>query len=633
MMKILFLAAISTAPFYYAQTYAVSAIPEHLKKNANVVIRKEDQVIEINKIDDIQYKKTSVITVLNNDGVSYSIPRIGYSKGGNISGIKVIIYDEKGVKVKTYSKSDFVDIAANPQGSFYSDNRMLILPYNYSQFPYTLEFTYELKDETTVFIPDFIPFYTYNISLQESKLNVINKSNINLRSKVYDSQFSYGQVEVKTDKIASSYFFKDIPAIDNGKMVPSPQTILPKVSFSLDQFNLVGKRGSITSWQDFGKWYYENLLYPVSISTPNIKSEIASLNLTGTIEEKVKRIYQYMQSKTRYVFVALGIGGWQPMLPDEVQKKGYGDCKGLTNYMKILLDEAGIQSNYCIINSDYSPVSFDKDFPKMSGNHVILMIPTEKGNIWLENTSQEIAFNHLSFSTTDRNTLAVKSDGIEIIQTPSYTAEQSGDNQTVEIQLTAGSSVSGKARFSYRGSQYDYHLMYVMLSEKERKDRLVKKLSTLDFENLDITKITNDKDKAMIDLDIDFKAANYTKMLGNDYVFRAVPLYDDIFHTDEKDRALPFENKFSFQDNYTIDYKLPSGYYIKAIPEDVTLNSEFGIYSIAFSKIADKLIVKRTLKIIKGIYPKDKYKDYINFRKKIRNADNAKVLMSIRENI
>ena len=103
-----------------------------------------------------------------------------------------------------------------------------------------------------------------------------------------------------------------------------------------------------------------------------------------------------MQSKSRYIFVALGIGGWQPMLPDEVQKKGYGDCKGLSTYMKILLDEAGIPSYYCKINSANSSVSFDEDFPKMGGNHIILMVPTEKGTIWLENTSQDIAFNHLS---------------------------------------------------------------------------------------------------------------------------------------------------------------------------------------------------------------------------------------------
>lgn len=55
------------------------------------------------------------------------------------------------------------------------------------------------------------------------------------------------------------------------------------------------------------------------------------------------------------------------MMPDEVQKKGYGDCKGLTNYMKTLLDEAGIKSYYVIINSNSSPISFDIDFQKWEG--------------------------------------------------------------------------------------------------------------------------------------------------------------------------------------------------------------------------------------------------------------------------
>ncbi|REC46495.1 DUF3857 domain-containing protein [Chryseobacterium pennipullorum] len=628
MMKILCLGALSAASIFFAQSYPVSAIPEDLKKNAGAVIRKEFQRIEINNIDDIVYKKSSAITILNKDAVPYSIPRIGYSKGANASGIKVVIYDEKGLKVKSYSKSDFVDIAANPQGTFYSDNRMLILPYNYQHFPYTIEFSYELKDENTVFIPDFIPFYEYNVSLQESNLSIINKTPIKLRSKVYDSPYSYASVQVKNESAGSSYSFRNIPAIDKEGLGPSPQRILPKVSFSLDQFNLVGKKGSIISWQDFGKWYYDNLLSPVSVSTPQIKSEIESLHLTGSTEEKVKKVYQYMQSKTRYIFVALGIGGWQPMLPDEVQKKGYGDCKGLTNYMKMLLDEAGIPSYYCIINADASPISFDKEFPKMSGNHVILMVPTEKGNIWLENTSQEMAFNHLGFSTTDRNVLAVKPEGIEIIQTPSYTAEESKGIQTITIQLGTHNSVSGTARFSYQGSQYDYNLVYLMLAEKERKEQLKNKLSSLNIEQLDINKIVNNKDLATIDFDINFKADNYVKMLGSSYIFRAVPIYTDALRIEDENRVLPFEHKLPSQDEYAIDYQLPAGYFIEEVPRDVNLDSEFGTYSLSFSKKEDQLLVKRVLRINKGLYPKEKYNDYVRFRKKIFAADHAKILMS-----
>lgn len=60
----------------------------------------------------------------------------------------------------------------------------------------------------------------------------------------------------------------------------------------------------------------------------------------------------------------------------------------------------------------------------MGGNHAILMIPTEKDNIWLENTSQKMAFNHLSYSTTARNVLAVDENGIKIIKTPVYDASK-----------------------------------------------------------------------------------------------------------------------------------------------------------------------------------------------------------------
>lgn len=314
-----------------------------------------------------------------------------------------------------------------------------------------------------------------------------------------------------------------------------------------------------------------------------------------------------MQSKTRYIFVALGIGGRQPMLPDEVQKKGYGDCKGLSTYMKILLDEAGIPSYYCKINSANSSVSFDEDFPKMGGNHIILMVPTEKGTICLENISQDIAFNHLSYSTTDRNVLAVKPNGIEVVETLVYTAKENKEKQIVDIVLNTDKTITGKAKFNYTGNQYDFNLMFSGLSQKERNDAIKSRLSTLNFENVEMNNFTNNRDVASIRYDVDFKASNYSKMVGNSFIFRAVPIYSEGFYHENETRNLPFETQFAYEDESEISYELPQGYFIEELPQNGTVSSEFGTYSLNFENKDTKLIVRRTIQVKKGIYAKEKF--------------------------
>lgn len=628
MIKILFLGALSTASIYFAQTYPVSAIPENLKKNANVVIRKDFTTVQINKIDEIRYQYNKVTTVLNKDGDSKAQIYIPYQKGDNISEVKVTVYDESGKKVKSFSKSDFGDFANNTQGVFYSDNRVLALPYTSAYYPYTIDFSYQITDENTIFIPDFVPFSSPNTSLEEAQFKIINKSGIDLKTKSYPSKYVYAAVTVADNGNEKSYSYKNVPAMDDVLMLPQPEKILPKVSFALTKFNLEGKQGALNNWTDFGTWYYANLVEPVSASTPAIKAEVAALKLEGSTEEKVKKLYQYMQSKTRYIFVGLGIGGWLPMLPDEVQKKGYGDCKGLTNYMKTLLNEAGIPSNYCVINSGSSDISFDPDFPSMGGNHAILMVPTEKGNIWLENTSQQIAYNHLSYSTTDRNVLAVTKKGIELINTPSYSAEQNGEKQVVKVNLTEDNGITGEIQFAYTGSQYDNNLIYNYLSPKERIDALKKSFDVLNFEKVEMKDLVNDKDNAVIRFNVDFKANNYSKTAGTNLLFRAVPIFSNNFYKSDENRELPFEIGQSFQDEYEIDYAIPKNYKIDEVPENITINSEFGTYKLTLVKNGESLKVTRFIKINKGIFPKEKYNDYVSFRKKILNMDNSKILLT-----
>ncbi|WP_419868154.1 DUF3857 domain-containing protein [Chryseobacterium sp. CT-SW4] len=628
MMKTLFIGALVATTLCYAQNYPASGIPETLKKNANTVIRKDFTTVQINKIDEIKYAFNTVTTVLSKDGDRKAVAYIPYQKGDHISDVKVTVYDGDGKKVKTYSKSDFSDYANNPQGTFYSDNRVLVLPYTPVQYPYTVDFSYQITNKNTVFLPDFIPFSSTNTSLEESQFKIINNSGIELRSKIYPSAYNYTSVKTVDNGNEKIYTYKGVPAMDDVFLLPQPIKILPKVSFSLSKFNLEGKQGNLKDWKDFGAWYYNSILQPVSVSTPAIKNEIASLNLQGTTEEKVKKIYQHMQAKTRYIFVALGIGGWQPMLPDEVQKKGYGDCKGLTNYMKTLLDEAGIPSYYSVIYSGPSPVSFDPEFPKMGGNHVILMVPTEKGNLWLENTSQQIAFNHLGYSTTNRNVLSIRKEGIEIIDTPVYPAENNKERQTLHIKLNEDNSISGEGNFAYTGSQYDHNLPYASLSPKERNETLKKQFDVLNFEKVEMKSFTNDKDLAVARYDIDFKANHYSKSLGNGMIFRAVPIYlSSIYKTDEN-RTLPFEIGQSYEDEYEINFEIPAQYQIDEIPADITLNSEFGTYKLNFIKEGKHLKVNRSIRINKGMYPKEKYNDYISFRKKALHNDNSKILIT-----
>ena len=628
MMKIILLGALSAASLYFAQSYPVASIPENLKKNANIVIRKDFTTVQINKIDEIKYQYNTVTTVLNKDGNEKAVAYIPYDKATSISDIKVTIYDEAGKKIKSYSKSDFNDFANNRQGVFYSDNRVMVFSYTPVQYPYTIDFSYQSENKNTIFIPDFVPFYSTNTSLEEGQMKVINTSGIDLRTKVYPSKYNYASVAETGNGNEKTYTYKNVPAIDDALLIPQPLKILPNVSFALTKFNLAGRQGTLNNWTDFGSWYYNNLVEPVAVSTPAIKAEVAALQLQGSVEDKVKKIYQYMQTKTRYIYVGLGIGGWLPMMPEEVHKKGYGDCKGLTNYMKTLLNEAGIPSYYCVINSGLSQLSFDPDFPKMGGNHAILMVPTENGNIWLENTSQQTAFNHLGYNTTDRNVLSVKKTGIELINTPSYQADKNKEKQKLTIKIGEDNSITGEGNFFYTGNQYDDNLRFVNLDPKEKNDALKRRFDVLNFEKVEMKNFVNDKDKAVITFDIDFKTNNYSKNAGNSLIFRAVPIFSDNIYKTEENRELPFEIRQSFEDEYEIGFTLPKGYKIDETPADIVINSEFGHYKLSFIKNGEDLKVIRKIQVNKGTYSKEKYNEYVSFRKKILNMDNSKVLIT-----
>lgn len=609
----------------FCQDLSINSIPAALKENAHAVIRHHAENYVINSVDDMTITEETTLSILSSSGENFSVVGIPYNPHTKVSDIKVVIYDENGKEIKKYSKKDFTDVSNNQSNALYVDDRVLLFKPIVGNYPYTMTYSYKTKTSNTAFL-NFQPLYKFNIAVQKSEINFTNNSGILLKAKVYDTFLS--KVEKTENGVNSSYTYQNIPALQNETLAPSLDVLLPHIDFALQKFSLAGRQGDNSSWDAFGKWYYNDLLQPVSRVTPEIKQEVERLNLTGSTADKVNKIYQYMQSKTHYVFVAMGIGGWQPMAADDVRKKGYGDCKALTNYMRTLLQAAGIKSYYCVINNGESVKSFDPDFTKISGNHAVLMIPTENEPIWLENTSQNVAFNHLGYTSNDRNVLAVKESGIEIVKTPTYNAEDSKEIIISQVKINSDNSIDTTSKFLFTGGQYDTNMDLLYYDSQQLKEAMKGRHANLLIDDIEVNQFKNNRNEAEISYELNFKANNFSKKLGDDIFFRVMPFYNSTSLSADNDRKLPFETSFPFSDDYKIVFSLPSGYAISELPKNQLISSEFGQYSINFSKEDGKLVVHRILSIKRGIYPKEKYQSYVDFRKKTAILDNTKVLIT-----
>ncbi|MCF6280465.1 MAG: DUF3857 and transglutaminase domain-containing protein [Flavobacteriaceae bacterium] len=323
-------------------------IPEELKEDANSVIRFEDYQIDMTSQRDMIITKKIAITIFNKFADNHADITLHYDKRRTVKSIKVYYYDAFGKEIKKVKKKDFKDYSASDGFSLYNDGRYLHYSYTPTTYPYTVYYEYEIKTSNTAFIPQWFPVKGYYQSVQKSKYSFRRPLGISIKKS--ENNFEGFDVFKKEESEIIIYEIDNVVAIKREPNVPSFASFVPNVRLGVNKFNLEGVDGEANNWKEFGKWYYDNLLQSTFDLPESTKKEIQ--RLTSSIEnpiEKAKIVYNYVQDKVRYISIQVGIGGFKPMQASAVDNLSYGDCKGLTNYTKTLLDAVNVESHYVVV--------------------------------------------------------------------------------------------------------------------------------------------------------------------------------------------------------------------------------------------------------------------------------------------
>lgn len=609
--------------------YPANTIADMLKQNAHAVIRYDKTEIKVADFDKVIYKKKYAITILDEKGKKYAHLIESYNSLLKINDIKGRLFDSSGTEIRMLREKDVADYSTYGTSFVYhSDSRIKSYDFNYTRYPYTVEYEVEEVIKTTFFIPDWESQPDHDCAVEQTEFSLSYPAAIPVRYKEYLMPEHVEKSTTKDEEANDvlSWKIKNIYAYIEEPCSKTGNHTAPTVVLAPGQFELLKYKGDMQSWQNIGLFIYK--LNEGRDILPEDKKAVVKSLIEGEQDTytKVQKLYAYMQQSTRYVANEYGIAGWQTFDAMNVATNGYGDCKGLTNYLKALLKEAGINSFVTLVYAGEDYYKIDEAFPANTFNHVILCVPQPKDTIWVECTSQQLPAGYLGSFTQGRKVLLTSEQGGFICMTPSYDKSKNFIIRKSTMQLDNTSRQQKiKIENQYSGPMQD-DIEHIL---KTQPDNKIKEMvnSKFPFPSYNVStynyKHTGSHALPSISENVELEVSGIVngtqKRTFINMGWMDNPM-KEIFQTEA--RTLPFVLKESFKIVDSVLVHIPEGMEVEALPEAISFKYPFGEYHIKFEKKENNISLIRIYEQNEGVYNVSEFEHYQKMYKTINSGKN-----------
>ena len=251
------------------------------------------------------------------------------------------------------------------------------------------------------------------------------------------------------------------------------------------------------SWADLSATFVPLFEKAATIpSSSPIKAEIERIKgVSADPKVRTAEALASVESKVRYVNIALGVGGLVPADADVTWQRRFGDCKAKTALLTGILRALGVDATPVLVNTQ-SGDGLDERLPKISEfNHAIVRAVIDSHEFWLDGTRiGDVSLDNLE-APNFRWALPItpKATLLPIVQSP---FSQPRREKIIVTDATNGvtSPVPTTLDVVLRGDGATFQNRYLNSLDPLRRDEILKQLAERELDRFIVSKISSNFD-------------------------------------------------------------------------------------------------------------------------------------------
>jgi hypothetical protein len=390
----------------------------------------------------------------------------------------------------------------------------------------------------------------------------------------------------------------------------APDSSVPRTSITV---------GSPLHWADVAGWY-AGLAKDRYTLSPKAVAKIDSIVRTQhTASDTIEALHRWIAKDIRYVSVALGMGGYQPRLPDSTISTKLGDCKDKATLFIAAAKHLGLTAYPVLLNSNGAKKS---EFVSISlFDHAIAAMPRadHAGYTFLDLTTDAVPPGEVSPSYQGGFGLVILSDAkSEEVTFPEDSP--GGSRTTFEGEVDADGKVSGHITYTSAGlGETAMRMAFREPMDSARRANMQKSIGrtfpSARADSVSVFDARNPKSDARVTASLHggeaFKRVGSVGILSIPDQFQGAAAqmrYMSGQLAEAPERKYPIDASLIVASSSTkteMKLTLPDGWKAQ-LPKAFVATSVFGEYRAEYSQEGRVLRIAHSLTGAKAIYPKDR---------------------------